>query len=81
MSIVRSAPYNYCSSLVALPPLTDPLIFFSIYFGVSVKKIPVFGHEADILVPKPCKEGKNLEYSPAGFGAFSFVQTSLVILK
>lgn len=81
MSIFRSAPYFYCYSLVAPPPLTAPPIFFWICFGVSVKKIPEFGFEADILVPKPCNEGKNFEYKPAGFGALSLPQTSLVILK
>lgn len=61
MSIERSAPYFYCYSFVALPPLTADLIFFYICLGVSVRNIPVLGHEADIFVPKPCKEGKNLE--------------------
>ena len=48
---------------------------------MSVKNIPVFGVDADILVPNPCNDGKNLEYKPAGLGALSFAQTSLVILK
>ena len=49
-----------CYYLVFPPPDTDPEIFFWISFGVSVKKIPDKGVEADIFVPKPCKEGKNL---------------------
>jgi hypothetical protein len=81
MSIVKSAPYNYCYYLVARPPLTDDFTFFYIYFGESVKNIPVFGVDADILVPNPCKEGKNLEYKPAGLGALSLAHTSRVILK
>jgi hypothetical protein len=43
--------------------------------------IPEFGIDADIFELKPCREGKNLLYNPAGLGAFNFEQTSLVILK
>lgn len=81
MSIDKSAPYSYCYYLVARPPLTADFIFFYICLGVSVKNMPVEGFEADIFVAKPCNDGKNLEYNPAGFGAFSLEQTSLVILK
>jgi hypothetical protein len=67
---------------VALPPLKAFFFtLFSIYFGVSVMNIPEFGMDADIFELKPCREGKNLLYNPAGFGAFNLEQTSLVILK
>jgi len=82
MSIVKSAPYFYCYSFVALPPLNACLFILpSICFIVSVMKIPEFGTEPDIFELKPCRDGKNLLYKPAGLGALSFVQTSLVILK
>lgn len=62
MSASKSAPYFYCSSFVAFPPLNACFFtFFSIYFGVSVMKIPEFGIDADIFPPDPCKEGKNFE--------------------
>ena len=51
MSTVKSAPYFYCYYFVALPPLNACFfIFVSIYLGVSVKNIPVFTSDADILV-------------------------------
>ena len=54
MSTDKSAPYFSCYYFVALPPEKANLfIFFSIYFGVSVIKIPELGIEADIFVPKP----------------------------
>lgn len=59
---MRSAPNFSCSYLVALPPLKACfLILFSIYFGLSVMKIPDVGTDADIFVWKPCSDGKNLE--------------------
>ena len=44
-------------------------------------KIAEFAIDADILVPGPCKAGKNLEWSNAGLGYLSFWATSRVNLK
>ena len=81
-SISKSAPCLICSYLVPLPPLYPYfLIFFSISSLLSVKYILEFGTEADIFPQTPSKDGKNFEYSPAGFGTFNLPQTSLVIRK
>jgi len=82
MSTLKSHPFSYNSSNVLGAPLKAYFfILFLIWAGVSVRKIDELGSLEDILVPKPYKAGKNLEWITDGLGYFNFYITSRVILK